>query len=95
MSFLYIASFIKIKIEDIIYGAFAIKEPVLITLINSKPLQRLKGIEQYGIQKETFVFLSLRSKIKLYNFFTHVTIWSILLSSMEHMGILKKIGFLG
>lgn len=46
----------KIKIEDIIYGAFEIKEPVLITLINSKPLQRLKGIEQYGIPKELYSF---------------------------------------
>ena len=42
------------KINDIIYGTFEIKEPVLTTLINSKPLQRLKGIAQFGIPKELY-----------------------------------------
>lgn len=44
------------KIEDVIYGTFEIKEPILVTLINSKPLQRLKRIEQYGIPKELYSF---------------------------------------
>lgn len=44
------------KINDVIYGDFKIKEPVLIDLINSKPVQRLKGIEQYGIPKELYLF---------------------------------------
>lgn len=42
------------KIKDIIYGNFEIKEPILVNLINSKPLQRLKRIEQYGIPKELY-----------------------------------------
>ncbi len=44
------------KIEEIIYGSFEIKEPILVNLINSKPLQRLKRIEQYGIPKELYPF---------------------------------------
>ena len=39
------------KIEEIIYGSFEIKEPILVNLINSKPLQRLKRIEQYGAER--------------------------------------------
>jgi hypothetical protein len=38
----------SIKIKDFVYGAYEINEPVLIELINSKPLQRLKGIGQHG-----------------------------------------------
>ena len=37
------------KIKDRIYGNFDIKEPVLIELIKSKPVQRLKGIAQFGL----------------------------------------------
>jgi len=37
------------KILDIIYGDFAINEPVLIELLESNALDRLKGISQYGI----------------------------------------------
>jgi hypothetical protein len=37
------------KITDAVYGSFEITEPVLLELINSKPLQRLKGISQYGL----------------------------------------------
>src|SRR3989338_7855584 len=40
------------KIKDPIYGEFEIKEPVLIELINSKPVQRLKNIDQNGLPKE-------------------------------------------
>jgi hypothetical protein len=34
------------EISDNVYGAVKIEEPVLIKLINSKPVQRLKGISQ-------------------------------------------------
>ena len=37
------------KINDKIYGLEAINEPVLMDLINSKPIQRLKKIQQAGI----------------------------------------------
>ncbi len=37
------------EINDRVYGKVVIEDPVLIELINSKPLQRLKGINQYGI----------------------------------------------
>ncbi len=36
------------KINDRVYGSFEITEPVLLELIESKPLQRLKGINQAG-----------------------------------------------
>ncbi|MDO8646842.1 MAG: HD domain-containing protein [Candidatus Diapherotrites archaeon] len=36
-----------IKCKDIVYGNFEIKEPVLIELYNSVPIQRLKGISQW------------------------------------------------
>ncbi len=36
-------------IEDKVYGSENIGESVLVELINSKPLQRLKGIAQFGI----------------------------------------------
>ena len=35
-------------INDRVYGIVEINEPVLIELINSKPVQRLKGINQAG-----------------------------------------------
>lgn len=44
------------KIKDAVYGDFDISEPLLIALINSKPVQRLKGIAQYGIPKEYYFF---------------------------------------
>jgi uncharacterized protein len=37
------------KIEDGVYGVEEINEPVLIDLINSKAVQRLKGINQQGV----------------------------------------------
>lgn len=37
------------KIEDLIYGEEEIKEEILIDLINSKELQRLKGVSQLGL----------------------------------------------
>lgn len=36
------------ELEDRVYGHAKIKEPVLISLINSKPVRRLKGINQAG-----------------------------------------------
>ncbi|MFH1714400.1 MAG: HD domain-containing protein [Candidatus Nealsonbacteria bacterium] len=36
-------------INDRIYGKFSVKEPVLLELIKSKPVQRLKGISQLGV----------------------------------------------
>ncbi|MDO8656227.1 MAG: HD domain-containing protein [Nanoarchaeota archaeon] len=41
-------------IHDPVYGSFDITEPVLLELINSKPLQRLKGISQYGLPPEFY-----------------------------------------
>lgn len=40
------------KIKDNVYGEEEINEPVLVELINSKPLQRLKKISQQGLPKE-------------------------------------------
>ncbi|MBI2547305.1 MAG: HD domain-containing protein [Candidatus Aenigmarchaeota archaeon] len=44
------------KINDVVYESVEVNEPVLIALIESKPLQRLKNIEQYGIPKEYYLF---------------------------------------
>jgi len=41
-------------IEDKIYGRFEVNEPVLIELINSKAMQRLKGIAQFGIPDDFY-----------------------------------------
>ncbi|MFA6160707.1 MAG: HD domain-containing protein [Patescibacteria group bacterium] len=45
-------------ISDRLYGSFEIDEPVLIELINSPSIQRLKGIAQLGIPAE---FYSVKS----------------------------------
>lgn len=39
---------------DHLYGTFDITESVLLELINSKPMQRLKGISQYGLPPEMY-----------------------------------------
>ena len=39
------------QISDFIYGDYELEEPVLIELIESKPMQRLKKISQYGLPK--------------------------------------------
>ena len=39
----------KIAIRDRVYGKFTITNPVIIELINSQALKRLKGIAQYGV----------------------------------------------
>lgn len=41
-------------IKDKVYGDFEIKEPILIDLINSPSLQRLKGVSQQGMPKEYY-----------------------------------------
>jgi len=41
-------------ISDSIYGTEAVKEQVLINLIYSKPIQRLKKISQYGVPDEYY-----------------------------------------
>lgn len=40
--------------QDRVYGKIEIEEPVILELIASKPLQRLKGISQYGIPDEFY-----------------------------------------
>ena len=44
------------EIRDVIYGTFEIEEQVLVDLINSKPVQRLKTIEQQGLPEEYDIF---------------------------------------
>ena len=39
------------KLNDRVYGKIEIKEPVLVELIHSKPIQRLKKINQHGISE--------------------------------------------
>ena len=46
----------QILIHDRVYGKIEIEEPVLIELINSKPVQRLRKIEQFGIPSEWHCF---------------------------------------
>ncbi len=41
-------------LQDPVYGSFDITEPVLLELLHSKPLQRLKGISQYGLPPEMY-----------------------------------------
>jgi HD superfamily phosphohydrolase len=43
-------------INDPIYGRFQIEEPVLVALINTKTIQRLKRIDQYGIPPKYYSF---------------------------------------
>ena len=40
--------------QDIIYGVEEIKEKGLIELINSRPIQRLKGVSQFGMPDEYY-----------------------------------------
>ena len=42
------------RIEDRVYGNFEVEEDVLIELINSKPMQRLKELNQYGMPNEYY-----------------------------------------
>ncbi len=43
------------KIDDPIYGSFEIREPVLIKLIKSSSMQRLKKIKQSGLPKSLYI----------------------------------------
>ncbi|MDP2649316.1 MAG: HD domain-containing protein [bacterium] len=43
-----------LDIKDKIYGNFQIDSPIIIELINSKPLQRLKRISQFGVPDEFY-----------------------------------------
>ncbi len=62
--------------QDRIYGEIKIEEPVILELIESKPLQRLKNITQYGIPDN----------------FYHVPGYSRFEHSVGVMSLLKKIG---
>ena len=42
------------EVRDPVYGDFEITEPVLIELINSKSLQRLKRINQFGLPEDLY-----------------------------------------
>lgn len=42
------------QLKDKIYGKFEIDSPLIIELVNSKPLQRLKKISQYGVPDEFY-----------------------------------------
>lgn len=44
------------KLKDPVYGSSQISEPVLIDLINSPSIQRLKRIEQFGLPKKLYLF---------------------------------------
>jgi HD superfamily phosphohydrolase len=44
------------KIVDRIYGGFEIKEPVIIDLLNSKAIKRLKGISMQGLPQRYWPF---------------------------------------
>jgi uncharacterized protein len=45
---------VSIKIFDEVYGEHEIDEDVLVDIINSRPLQRLKGISQNGLPDEYY-----------------------------------------
>ena len=64
------------KIMDLVYGEEEINEGILIDLINSKPLQRLKDISQLGIPDE----------------YSHVKGFSRYDHSIGVMVLLKKLG---
>ncbi|MDD5437890.1 MAG: HD domain-containing protein [Patescibacteria group bacterium] len=63
-------------VQDRIYGDFEIESPVLVELINSPAVQRLKGINQLGVPQEFYPF-------KSFSRFEH---------SLGVMLILKKLG---
>jgi len=65
------------KIKDKLYGNIVLDSPVLIELIKSKPLQRLKKISQFGPPTEYYHIKTLTTR------FTH---------SVGVMVLLKKLG---
>src|SRR3989344_4394896 len=42
----------SLTLHDALYGSFSITSPLILELIASRPLQRLKGITQFGIPNE-------------------------------------------
>lgn len=64
------------SINDRIYGKTTITSPVLIELIKSRPIQRLKGIAQYGVPDRYYIY-------KNYSRYEH---------SIGAMILLKKLG---
>lgn len=64
------------KIKDKIYGEFDVNEPALIELINSKAVQRLKGISQLGLPDEYY-------HIKGFSRFDHSIGTMLLLKKLE------------
>lgn len=64
------------KLRDKIYGEFEVKEPVLLELMASKAMQRLKGIAQYGVPDPYY-------HLKNYSRFEH---------SLGVMLLLRKLG---
>jgi HD superfamily phosphohydrolase len=64
------------KVKDAVYGCCSIEEPVLVELINSKSIQRLKGIAQYGLPDDLYA-------MKGFSRYTH---------SVGVMILLKKMG---
>lgn len=43
------------KIKDSVYGEFEITEPILIDIIHSEPIQRLKKIWQHGLPEKYYI----------------------------------------
>lgn len=66
----------RLILKDRIYGKLEITSPVIIEIINSKPIQRLKKICQYGVPDEFY-------HLKNYSRFEH---------SVGVMLLLKKLG---
>jgi len=62
--------------HDRIYGEINIEEPVILELIESRPLQRLKGIAQYGIPDEFY-------HLSGYNRFEHSVGVMLLLKKLD------------
>lgn len=62
-------------LQDSIYGDIHVTSPVIIDLIHSKPMQRLKGIAQYGIP-------DAYSHLKSYSRFEHCVGVMILLKKL-------------
>jgi uncharacterized protein len=62
-------------IQDPLYGEHEFREPVLIELINSAPIQRLKNINQFGIPDKWYY-------VKNYSRFEHCVGTAILLAKL-------------
>lgn len=67
------------KITDKVYGVFEIEEPVILELLKSPPLLRLKNISQFGLPDKYYSFFNVRG----YSRFEH---------SVGVMVLLRKLG---